>query len=139
MKGRRIFRKDPNGLNTMHDLLPEYLGSRFMRFNDLLLRKEPDRSLLICIYRCNSKNEFQAIDKLSYRQFIEKYIKKGTVISFHPMSTIYVIMQTSKDNGLVLLADNNQINFQSEIRSKDKINYSDIPEFDFELFYETAA
>jgi len=139
MKGRLIFRKDVNGMNTMHDLLPEYTGSRFMRFNQILLRKELDKSLLICVYKYNNKIGYQVIDKLSMKQFNEKYIKNRTIISFDPMSTIHVIIQTPKDNGLVLLADNNQVNFQPEVKSKNKINYSDIPEFDFELFYETAA
>ena len=139
MKARRLFRKDANGVNTMHDLLPEHTGSHCMRFNHLILRKEPVASLFICIYRYDRRNGFQVVDKLSFRQFTEKYIEKGTLISYHPMSTIYIIIQTPKDNGLILLADNNQVNFQNDVRNEDKINYSDIPEFDFELFYETAA
>lgn len=139
MKARKLFRKDVNGVNTMHDLCPEFTGGRFIRINRIALRKEPAKSLLVCIYQYDNKRGFKPIDKLTYRAFEEKYVKNGVLISHDLMSTVYVIIQTPKDNGLVLLADDNQINFQAEIRSTDKINYFDIPDFDFEIFYESAA
>lgn len=134
MKARRLFRNDINGVNTMHDLYNESAGYNVIQFNRVIVKKKPSEDTWICIYQWRDGLN-KELDKLRFDEFIKKYVEEEADLHFDPRSKVFLSLQVTHDNGLIMLADNRYFNFETN-EGTGKLQYAEIKDFEFEIFYE---